>query len=428
MEIKNKSLDVIKMYASHPRISRKAIAGVMASIEEFGVIDPILITKNNVIIDGVVRYEAFRKLKMEEIPTISLDLTEEQASAFRLVVNRVGELSTWDRRRLCKELKAIAPHIDMSLFGFTKDDMIQEDTVSDDKIQNVLAAGRLQVDLPPSSVIEPKGKEYNAIYDYYKSLGIISAEGRKNDLLGKGMKELAKRINQTSLNGTSVFNPVLCHCLYKWFNREGGTVFDPFAGGFTRGCIASLNNYGYIGIELRKEQVDANVAKAKQLGISPKYICDDSLNADSYIDDETADLILTCPPYYDREKYSTDQRDLSKMSPPDFIDTYKQILGISYRKLKEESFFVIVVSEVRNEEGFYRRFVLETIDICKSLGLNYWNEIILVNSAATAIFRARDPFALNRKVQSIHQNALVFYKGNPQEIAADWKKEVILSL
>lgn len=426
MQFVYKNLSEIKPYNNHPRISKEAIAGVMASYKEFGVIDPISITPSNVIICGHTRYEAAKKLKLEVVPCICLELTEEQAAAYRVIDNRVGDFSTWKKDVLCKELKALAPDFDMSLFGFTSDDTIQEDATGDEKVQSVLAAGRLQVVLPPSSVIEPKGKEYTTIYDYYKQLGIISSEGRKEDAIGKGLKELAENNNMSSVNGTSIFNPVLCHCLYRWFNRENGLVFDPFAGGFTRGCVAGLNGYKYLGIELRQEQVAANVKKAKQLGISPKYICDDSLNADTYIKDETADLILTCPPYYSREVYSADQHDLSNMSPEDFIDTYRKILGISYRKLKENSFFILVVSEVRDEKDrYYRRFVMDTVDICKSFGLNFWNEVVLVNSAATVIFRARVAFKKNRKITSVHQNALIFYKGEAQEMVANWEKEVI---
>lgn len=424
MEVIYKTLEEIRPYMNNPRKIAKAVPIVAESIRQFGFRRPIIIDKDGVIVCGHVRWMAAKKLKLREVPTICPDLTEAQAATYRLIDNRVGELTTWDAKGLSEELKDLVPDFDMQLFGFTMDDMRQEDTISDEKTQNVLAAGRLQVVLPPSSVIEA-GDEYNVIYDYYKHLGIVSSEGRDNALLGEGKKKLAENNNITSLNGTSIFNPVLCHCLYSWFNREGGLVFDPFAGGYTRGCIACLNGYKYLGIELRQEQVAANVSKSKHLGISPTYICDDALNADSHIKDEAADMVLTCPPYYNLEVYSDDPQDLSNMNPEDFIDTYKKILEISYRKLKNNSFFVIVVSEVRDKKGYYRRFVLDTIDICKSLGLNYWDEIILVNNAATTMVWAGSSFAVNRKIASVHQNALVFYKGDPQKIATYWGKEAI---
>ena len=43
------------------------------------------------------------------------------------------------------------------------------------------------------------------------------------------------------------------------------------------------------------------------------------------------------------------------------------------------------------------------------------NELILKEPIATRCFSARNMFK-NRKIVKIHQNVLVFYKGNPKEI------------
>jgi hypothetical protein len=49
--------------------------------------------------------------------------------------------------------------------------------------------------------------------------------------------------------GASIFDPVLCELLYKWFCTNGGSVLDPFAGGSVRGVVGILG-YPY-GIDLR---------------------------------------------------------------------------------------------------------------------------------------------------------------------------------
>lgn len=426
MEIVYKKLSEIHPYKGNPRNNQKAVKGVSESIKQFGFRVPIILDKkNDEIICGHTRYKAAVKLKMEEVPCIYPDLTDEQILQFRIVDNKVSEFSKWDDELLLEELGDLCPSFKMDLFGFKSmdaDDKLQEMTPDDDftdfGTHNSSSAARIT----PSSVLE-SSKEYQKIWEYWKSKKIIKSDGRADDLIGDGKKKLAERMNMTSLDGTSVFNPVLCECMYRWFCPRGGLVYDCFAGGYTRGIVSTTLGLEYLGIDLRQEQVDTDIAKADELGLSPVYVCDDALNADLYIENEKADMVMTCPPYFDLEVYSDDERDLSTMSDADFRDTYKRILEIAYRKLKNNRFFVIVVSEVRDKKGNYREFVADTIRHCTSLGMYFWDEIILRNTPATTAMTARTPFSVNRRASSIHQNVLVFYKGNPQEIADVWGEE-----
>jgi hypothetical protein len=60
------------------------------------------------------------------------------------------------------------------------------------------------------------------------------------------------------VTGTSIFDPVLCELVYRWFCPDGGAVLDPFAGGSVRGVVAGVLGYRYTGVDLRAEQVEAN--------------------------------------------------------------------------------------------------------------------------------------------------------------------------
>jgi DNA modification methylase len=66
-------------------------------------------------------------------------------------------------------------------------------------------------------------------------------------------------------SGTSIFDPVLCELMYRWFCPPGGLVLDPFAGGSVRGIVASKLGRQYVGIELREEQVEANREQAERI-------------------------------------------------------------------------------------------------------------------------------------------------------------------
>lgn len=128
-----------------------------------------------------------------------------------------------------------------------------------------------------------------------------------------------------------------------------------------------------------------------------------------------ADLIFSCPPYGDLEKYSDDPADLSNMEWHTFLAQYKRIILRACQRLKPNRFACFVVGDFRDERGFYRNFVGETIAGFLNAGLELYNEAVLVTAVGTAAMRATRQFNGGRKLCKTHQNVLVFCKG-------DWKK------
>lgn len=241
-------------------------------------------------------------------------------------------------------------------------------------------------------------------------------------MLGKGLEALAKQKSQT-LTGTSVFDPVLCEVVYNWFCMAGGVVFDPFAGGSVRGVVAEMLGRRYIGIDLSEKQIDANQLNADRLGVCPAWHCDDSRNADRYIQDQSADLVFSCPPYHNLEKYSNHPLDLSNMNYADFLKAYREIITISCRKLKQNRFAVFVVGDIRDSKGAYRDFVSDTKRIFQDCGLYLYNENILLEQYGTAPMRAGAQFSRGRKTVKVHQNVLVFFKGDIKAIKSLYSNE-----
>jgi site-specific DNA-methyltransferase (adenine-specific) len=127
------NINKIIPYEKNPRKNNEAVDPVAESIKEFGFKVPIVVDKNNVIITGHTRYKAAKKLKMKTVPCIVADdLTEEQAKAFRLADNKVGEIAEWDTDLLHMELDDIL-NIDMEAFGFDLDiDEESAEVVEDD--------------------------------------------------------------------------------------------------------------------------------------------------------------------------------------------------------------------------------------------------------------------------------------------------------
>lgn len=66
-------------------------------------------------------------------------------------------------------------------------------------------------------------------------------------------------------SGTSIFDPVVCELVYRWFCPPDGTVLDPFAGGSVRGVVAAMLGRRYWGCDLRDEQIAANNDQANDI-------------------------------------------------------------------------------------------------------------------------------------------------------------------
>jgi hypothetical protein len=72
MELKRIKIASLKSAKHNPkaRTTSKSIRSLVNSIERVGLLYPILVTKNNEIIDGHRRVSAFKELRIEEIPVI----------------------------------------------------------------------------------------------------------------------------------------------------------------------------------------------------------------------------------------------------------------------------------------------------------------------------------------------------------------------
>lgn len=258
-----------------------------------------------------------------------------------------------------------------------------------------------------------KSGQSTAIYELRNKM----RESLKREPSWDEILDYAKKKGMHVYEGASIFDPVLCELSYRWFCPEGGNILDPFAGGSVRGIVADVLGNNYNGIDLRPEQVEANKKQAKELKLNNvEWHAGDSNEVLDNIEFKDIDFVYSCPPYADLEKYSDDPKDLSNMDYADFKDVYFSIIKKSVAQLKDDRFACFVVGDVRDKKGFYYNFVSDTIQAFKDAGMELYNEIILVNVVGSLAVRVRRQFNGGRKVGKMHQNVLVFYKGNPKNI------------
>ncbi len=221
--------------------------------------------------------------------------------------------------------------------------------------------------------------------------------------------------SERTISGTSIFDPVLCEIAYRWFCPPGGTVFDPFAGGSVRGIVASRLGRRYIGIELREEQIAANRAQMAIAGNpAPEWRLGDSRDLRKIAADVAADLIFSCPPYWNLEQYSDDLADLSNMGREEFFAEYAKIIAAAVARLKPDRFAVWIVGDVRDADGGFINLPGKTVDAFEAAGARFYNDAILVTAVGSLPVRAGRQFVASRKLGRTHQNVLVFCKGDPR--------------
>lgn len=422
MTIKEIRTADLKPYENNPRNNDGAVKAVAASIKNFGFKVPIVIDKNNVIVAGHTRLKAAERLGLDKVPCIVADdLTDEQIKAFRVADNKTAELADWDFAKLETELSELADlDFDMEQFGF--EDLEQADEREEKSEQKDVGGLVERFIVPPFSVLDTR-------QGYWTDRKRIWRDQILDDGSSRGDAKLMK-LNSEKYDGVETFadvsllDPVLCEIIMHWFfPKNGKTAFDCFAGDTVFGFVSAACGAEFTGIELREEQVEFNEAQVTRAALNAKYICDDGRNVNKHIAAHSQDLFFSCPPYYDLEVYSDKPNDASNQ------ETYEEFYAIldeaftnAVKCLKKNRFAVVVVGDVRNKKtGEYYGFADNVKATFKRNGLKLYNEIILLNPVGTAAIRAAK-YMESRKVAKIHQNVLVFYKGDTKAIPNEFEK------
>lgn len=317
----------------------------------------------------------------------------------------------------------------------------------------------------PSTILDARTGEWLKRKKMWEKLGLASEKGRGNDGV-KGedgltfsissqppnvytkKNEYEKKINkkiswkefselfpdEISQCGTSIFDPVLCEVLYRWFSPIRGRIIDPFAGGSVRGIVAALLGRNYTGVDLSERQIKANIENWGNVPhesiientncvADPQWIIGDSMNIQELVHGKF-DFMFSCPPYGNLEVYSDKKEDISNKDYPEFLELYSEIINRTCQLLNNDSFACFVVSEIRGKNGAYLGFVNDTIKAFEKAWLEYYNEVILINQYGSLPVRINRQFTNSRKLGRTHQNILCFIKGDARKATGKLEKNL----
>ena len=268
-KIQLQSVSDLIPYSRNPRThTDEQVSQIASSILEFGFTNPILVDKKNMVIAGHGRLLAARKLKLEKVPTICLDyLTETQKRAYVIADNKLALNAGWDDEMLKVEFEELTGlDFDMNLLGFRDEEISQNGNVGlDTGVRGSLSD---KFGVPPFSVLNAADGWWQERKKQWISLGIESGRGRSEMRNRSTPIHKMAYFNKGELiakEGGSIFDPVLAELVYRWFSPKGGIILDPFSGGSVRCIVASILGRKYIGVDLRKEQVEENIEQGKKL-------------------------------------------------------------------------------------------------------------------------------------------------------------------
>ena len=268
-------------------------------------------------------------------------------------------------------------------------------------------------------LIQSIGMQYKDLYtrtaEHRKTLGISFREYLDNYVPEEVKQHESQKVVST---GVSLFDPVLAEILCKWFTPyKGAKIFDCFAGDTQKGLVFGTCGYEFKGVELRQEQVDINNEVIADRGLPISYVCDDGQNVANHFEPESQDLLFSCPPYFDLEVYSDLPNDASNQGTyEEFIAILDNAFKAAFGCLKENRFAVVVLGDVRSKkDGSYYDFGGDVKRIFREAGAHLYNELILIEMSSSVALRAKK-YMESRKVVKMHQNILVFYKGDPAKV------------
>ena len=184
------------------------------------------------------------------------------------------------------------------------------------------------------------------------------------------------------------FSPLVSRYLYeKYLPKSGGVVYDPCSGwgGRLMGSICSSKNINYIGCD-----VNSNIFQSRSYERIGEFIQEEIGRKSNYkvhqisstrfneTDDYKTykgkvDLLLTSPPYFNQEQYSTDKEQSYNLFPTyeSWINGYiRDTFQIGYDLLKKGGVLLLNIADTKELP-----LELDTLSIMEDIGFEFQYEI-----------------------------------------------------
>tara|TARA_Y100000361_G_scaffold116249_1_gene107156 strand:- start:230 stop:1216 length:987 start_codon:yes stop_codon:yes gene_type:complete len=276
-----------------------------------------------------------------------------------------------------------------------------------DYIERLRKQGLYELSYEPKSYWEySRGNNIDKLVNDIKSYD-YNAEKTHEDFIKSGRGSFLSK-----------FNSEYAKRIIEMWSKEDDFIVDPFAGRSSRPLVSTLLGRNYVGFDVIKDNLQEaeeqyNILKKERSLGKLKLIHSSSEDIDKHLHGDVADMIMTCPPYYNIEKYESVDGQLTDIKTyEEFLETYKIILEKSIKILKPSCFFVVVLANFRIDGKLYD-FCSDTKNILKE-HLIFHDEIILEMSPAKrhALYTQA---IVNLNCLKTHEYCLVFRKKDDKD-------------
>lgn len=215
----------------------------------------------------------------------------------------------------------------------------------------------------------------------------------------------------------SVFDPAIVAWSLNLFAPEApAVVLDPFAGGGTRAVVSALKGYDYRGVELRHNETVAVNERLAAAGAEATVVTADARSMP--YEDNSADFLITCPPYWNLETYKGGEDDLSMVNTYDgYLEMIGDVIDETARILKPNALAVWVTGLIRDEKTGELLCIPHDVARLHRAKFHMREEVILSSLGGVAMQRVGIFERGDRRLVRVHEYLSVFRKKTEEELA-----------
>lgn len=245
---------------------------------------------------------------------------------------------------------------------------------------------------------------------------------KKDGISGKEMQkafETAHRGVRGEGKALSRFPQNIGRLLVKFYCPERGMVYDPFAGHNSRMQLTYEANRNYIGYDVSKAFMTANLEikdllyqanQGKMIKLQTTITLELQDSKATGLPSDCMDFTVTSPPYWDLEYYGDEPEQLGKAKTYEsFLSNLEYHVAENYRVLKPGCFCAWCVNDFRKGGVFYC-YHADLIEVFRKVGFELYTVYIIdlgepIQNAFVRNIKPRMSFS------KCHEYCLVFRKG-----------------
>lgn len=208
-------------------------------------------------------------------------------------------------------------------------------------------------------------------------------------------RELGKNEEERKLGHPAIFTIKLTSRIIDVFtNKDNSVVLDCFAGSGSTLLAGLLKNMKVIGVDINPEYKKIFLERLPKYDFfntnkyNYEYIIENAKNLSKIVKPNSVDLCITSPPYWDilnrkrtadnkkNVNYGESKEDIGNISDYNkFLNELGIIIGEVHKCLKNKSYFILNVMDLRKKSIFYPLHI-DAINLAKGVGFSLEDIII----------------------------------------------------